>query len=56
MSIVPKDWTPTASAIFYNDARAAIDWLAKAFGFEARLVVDGPNGVVAIRSSCSTGR
>ena len=47
MSIVPKDWTPTASAIFYNDARAAIDWLAKAFGFEARLVVDGPNGVVA---------
>ncbi len=47
MSVVPKDWTPTASAIFYTDARAAIDWLGKAFGFEARIVVDGPNGEVA---------
>ncbi len=46
MSIVPKDWTPTASAIFYDDPRAAIDWLGKAFGFEARIVVDGPNGEV----------
>jgi uncharacterized glyoxalase superfamily protein PhnB len=46
MSIVPKDWTPTASAIFYADARAAIDWLGKAFAFEPRIVVDGPNGAV----------
>lgn len=46
MSIVPKDWTPTASALFYNDPRAAIDWLGKAFGFEPRIVVDGPGGEV----------
>ena len=46
MSIVPKDWTPTASALFYTDPRAAIDWLGKAFGFEPRIVVDGPNGEV----------
>ena len=46
MSIVPKGWTPTASAIFYDDPRAAIDWLGKAFGFEPRIVVDGPNGEV----------
>jgi uncharacterized glyoxalase superfamily protein PhnB len=47
MSIVPKDWTPTASAIFYQDPRAAIEWLDKAFGFEPRIVVDGENGEVA---------
>ena len=47
MSIVPKDWTPTASAIFYSDPRGAIDWLGKAFGFEPRIVVDGPDGGVA---------
>jgi uncharacterized glyoxalase superfamily protein PhnB len=47
MSIVPKGWTPTASAIFYSDARGAIDWLGKAFGFEPRIVVDGPDGGVA---------
>src|SRR3954467_12240374 len=31
----------------YRDARAAIDWLGRAFGFEPRMVVDGPNGTVA---------
>jgi uncharacterized glyoxalase superfamily protein PhnB len=31
----------------YRDARAAIDWLGRAFGFEPRMVVDGPNGAVA---------
>ena len=46
MSIVPQDWTPTASAIFYDDPRAAIDWLGKAFGFEVRIVVDGPDNAV----------
>ena len=28
----------------YQDAAAAIDWLCKAFGFEAQLVVPGENG------------
>lgn len=31
----------------YRDARAAIDWLARAFGFEARLVVPGEGGGIA---------
>src|SRR4051794_24872483 len=31
----------------YRDARAAIDWLGRAFGFEPRIVVDGENGAVA---------
>jgi uncharacterized glyoxalase superfamily protein PhnB len=34
-------------ALRYRDARAAIDWLAKAFGFEATLVVDSPGESVA---------
>jgi uncharacterized glyoxalase superfamily protein PhnB len=31
----------------YDDAAAAVDWLCKAFGFEQRLVVPGPDGKVA---------
>ena len=31
----------------YRDARAAIDWLGRAFGFEPRAVYDGPDGTVA---------
>jgi uncharacterized glyoxalase superfamily protein PhnB len=34
-------------ALRYRDAPAAIEWLARAFGFEARMVVDGANGTVA---------
>jgi uncharacterized glyoxalase superfamily protein PhnB len=33
--------------LFYRDAKAAMDWLSRAFGFEARLVVPGPDGDVA---------
>jgi uncharacterized glyoxalase superfamily protein PhnB len=31
----------------YRDARAAIDWLVEALGFEAAEVIDGENGSVA---------
>ena len=31
----------------YRDARGAIEWLGRAFGFEPRMVVDGENGAVA---------
>ncbi len=31
----------------YEDAPAAIAWLGQAFGFEARMVVDGEPGMVA---------
>jgi uncharacterized glyoxalase superfamily protein PhnB len=30
----------------YDDARAAIDWLVKAFGFTAHTVSEGPDGTV----------
>jgi uncharacterized glyoxalase superfamily protein PhnB len=30
----------------YRDAPAAIEWLAKAFGFEKHLVVPGENGTI----------
>lgn len=31
----------------YRDGQAAIDWLCKAFGFEAQLVVPDKNGAIA---------
>ncbi len=34
-------------SLCYDDARAAIEWLCRAFGFTKRLVVDGPDGTVA---------
>ncbi len=30
----------------YQDAPAALEWLAKAFGFETQMVVPGPNGTI----------
>jgi len=30
--------------VFYEDAASAIDWLCRAFGFEARLRVEGKDG------------
>jgi uncharacterized glyoxalase superfamily protein PhnB len=34
-------------ALRYRNAKAAIDWLCKAFGFEAKMVVPGDGGSVA---------
>jgi uncharacterized glyoxalase superfamily protein PhnB len=43
----PPGWPRISSALFYEDAAAAIDWLEKAFGFETRLrVEDGAGGIV----------
>lgn len=44
MKPAPADWPRLSSAVFYQDAAAAIDWLCKAFGFEVRLKVEGDNG------------
>lgn len=33
-------------ALYYADAPAALDWLARAFGFEQRLAVPGPDGTI----------
>ncbi len=39
----PGDIYPSLT---YDDAAAAIDWLCRAFGFEKRLVVPGPDGTI----------
>lgn len=36
--------TPTFTvAAYYQDPKAALDWLAKAFGFEVTMAIDGPD-------------
>jgi uncharacterized glyoxalase superfamily protein PhnB len=44
MKPTPKDWPRISSALCYQDAARAIDWLCEAFGFEVRLKVEGDNG------------
>jgi uncharacterized glyoxalase superfamily protein PhnB len=46
MQAAPSGWPRIASALYYQDANAAIDWLTRAFGFEPRLVVEGDDGGV----------
>jgi uncharacterized glyoxalase superfamily protein PhnB len=40
----PSDWPRCSSAVFYQDAVAAIEWLCDAFGFEVRIKVVGEHG------------
>lgn len=40
----PEDWPRISSAVFYEDAAQAIDWLCRAFGFNVRLRIDGEGG------------
>lgn len=35
------------SAIFYQDPKAAIAWLEKAFGFEVAMLIETPDGALA---------
>ena len=44
MNAPPHGWPRITPAVFYNDASTAIDWLCKAFGFDARLKVEGEDG------------
>lgn len=44
MKETPTDWPRISSAVFYEDAANAIDWLCRAFGFEVRLKVEGEGG------------
>ncbi len=44
MKPTPSDWPRLSSAVFYQDAAAAIDWLCDAFGFSVRIKVEGANG------------
>lgn len=40
----PEGWPRISSAVFYDDAPAAIEFLCRAFGFEVRLKVEGEGG------------
>jgi uncharacterized glyoxalase superfamily protein PhnB len=44
MRDTPKGWPRISSALFYDDAGKAIDWLSRVFGFEVRLKVEGEGG------------
>lgn len=44
MKPTPMGMPRISSALFYDDAAAAIDWLCRAFGFEVRLKVEGEGG------------
>jgi len=47
MNPTPKDWPRLSSALFYDDAAAAIDWICRAFDFKIRIKIDGENGAIA---------
>jgi uncharacterized glyoxalase superfamily protein PhnB len=40
----PPGWPRISSALYYQSASRAIDWLCNAFGFEVRLKVEGEGG------------
>ena len=42
----PPGWPRIASAVYYEDAAAAIDWLCRAFGFEVRVKIEGEGGSI----------
>ena len=44
MKPAPSNFPRLSSVAFYDDAGAAIDWLCRAFGFEVRIRIDGPDG------------
>lgn len=44
MKPAPPGWPRISSALYYDDAGAAIDWLCRAFGFQVRLKIEGDGG------------
>ena len=42
----PKDFPQITPGIFYDDPRAALEWLTKAFGFSTRVCVTNGEGAV----------
>ena len=43
---MPTDSPTFSPCLYYRDARAAIAWLGRAFGFESSLEVPGPDGTI----------
>jgi uncharacterized glyoxalase superfamily protein PhnB len=52
MKPTPAGWPRLSAAVFYDDPKAAIDWLCKAFGFELRLKVEGDDGEIHHSELC----
>ncbi|WP_420632490.1 VOC family protein [Candidatus Palauibacter sp.] len=44
----PEGWPRISSAVFYEDAAAAIEWLTRAFGFKVQLKVEGEGGQLVL--------
>lgn len=44
MKPTPPGWPRLSTAIFYQDAARAIDWLCAAFAFEVRMRIEGDGG------------
>ena len=44
MNPTPAGWPRISSSLYYRDPARMIDWLCAAFGFEARLKVEGEAG------------
>jgi uncharacterized glyoxalase superfamily protein PhnB len=44
MNPTPKEWPRISSALYYEDAAKAIDFVCDAFGFEVRIKVEGDGG------------
>ncbi len=40
----PAGWPRISSAVYYQDAAKAIDWLCQAFGFEVQLKIEDSGG------------
>lgn len=46
MKPTPPGWPRLSTAIYCDNAREAIAWYQRAFGFEVEIIVDGPDGEV----------
>ncbi|MCK6592643.1 MAG: VOC family protein [Polyangiaceae bacterium] len=46
MKPTPAGWPRISSALYYQDAAKAIDWLCKTFGFEVRLKIEEEGRIV----------
>ena len=42
----PPGWPRISTALYYDEPAKAIDWLCRAFGFEVRIKIEGPDGSI----------
>jgi len=47
MKPTPAGWPRISTALYFENAAKAIDWLCNAFGFEVRLKIEGEGGRIA---------